>query len=368
MNKPIRILHVVTHMNRGGLETMIMNYYRNIDRTKFQFDFLTHRDEEKDYDSEIFELGGTIYHLPVLNPFSVNYRSELKRFFSVHNNYDIVHSHLDCMSALPLNAAKEAGVINLIAHSHNTSQEKNLKYLIKMFYKKKLPSTASRLLACGDEAGKWMFGQSEYTIMNNAIDLELFKFSAASRNKIRNEHNLDDSIVIGHVGRFNEQKNHSFIVDIFQSVLKYKPNAKLLLLGDGDLLDSIVKKAEDLSIVNNVIIAGKVSNVHEFMSAMDIFLFPSLFEGLPLTLVEAQMSGVKCLVSDIITDEISLSDGFYKKSLNDSPEEWAKELVKLTTQGGCSREYDQRLLKYDIHCNVQKVSSMYEEMVKENHG
>ena len=159
MGEPIRVLQVVTHMNRGGLETMLMNYYRNIDRNKVQFDFLTHRpeNEKKDYDDEIRGLGGKIYHMPVLNPFSPSYMKSLDRFFKEHKEYKIVHSHLDCLSAYPLKAAKKNGVPVRIAHAHTTLVDTNLKKYIKLFSKKKISKYATNLFACGQRAGKWMF-------------------------------------------------------------------------------------------------------------------------------------------------------------------------------------------------------------------
>ena len=168
MGEPIRVLHVVTYMGRGGLETMIMNYYRNIDRSKVQFDFLTHRDEIWDYDDDIERLGGKIYHLPRLNPFSPKYLNALDNFFEEHNEYKIVHCHQDCLSGIVLKHAKKNGVPFTIAHSHSSNQNKNLKYVIKLIAKKSIPKYADYLLACGKDAGEWMFNTSDFTILNNA--------------------------------------------------------------------------------------------------------------------------------------------------------------------------------------------------------
>lgn len=219
MGEPIRVLQVVTHMNRGGLETMLMNYYRNIDRSKIQFDFLTHRpeNEKKDYDDEIRSLGGKIYHMPMLNPFSPSYMKSLDKFFKEHKEYQIVHSHLDCLSAYPLKAAKKNGVPVRIAHSHNTSQERNLKYLIKDYSKRQIPKYATHLFACGQEAGKWMFGKHKFQIMNNAIDAKKFIYNEEVRMEKRKELGLEGKFVIGHVGRFNLQKNHEFLIHCFEA-------------------------------------------------------------------------------------------------------------------------------------------------------
>ena len=177
----IRVLHIVSYMGRGGLETMIMNYYRHIDRTKVQFDFLVHRDFTADYDNEILALGGNIYHVPMLNPFSPSYFKALDSFFSEHH-YDIVHSHLDCMSAYPLKIAEKHGVKTRIAHSHNSGQEHNLKYLVKEYAKRQIPRYATDLLACSKAAGKWMFPGHEFQVLKNAIDAGQFIFNPKKAN------------------------------------------------------------------------------------------------------------------------------------------------------------------------------------------
>lgn len=173
MDQPIRVLQVVTHMNRGGLETMIMNYYRQIDREKVQFDFLTHRpeSEKKDYNDEILALGGRIFHLPKLNPFSPFYLKQVHLFFRNHPEYKIIHVHLDCMSSVILKIAEMEGVPVRIAHSHSSNQDKNLKYLLKVIYKRSIKKYATHLFACGETAGKWMFGTDNFHIISNAIKI-----------------------------------------------------------------------------------------------------------------------------------------------------------------------------------------------------
>ena len=170
MEKPMRVLQVVTHMERGGLETMLMNYYRNIDRSQVQFDFLVHRQNRAAYDDEIEALGGKIYRLPVLVPWSSAYRKALNGFFVNHPEYKIVHVHQDCLSSVILKAAKKNGVPVRIGHSHNSNQDKNLKYLIKLYYRRLIPKYATNLFACGKDAGNWMFGGAPYHILNNAIN------------------------------------------------------------------------------------------------------------------------------------------------------------------------------------------------------
>ena len=326
----IRVLHVVTHMNRGGLETMIMNYYRNIDRSKVQFDFLTHREYDGDYGEEIKQLGGIIYHLPLLNPFSITYRMELKKFFINHSEYKIIHVHQDCMSSIILKVAKECGVKVRIAHSHNISQDKNLKYPIKMFYRKLIPQYATHLMACGTEAGNWMFNGRKYKILNNAIDSRKYVYNLKVRESIRKEFRINrDELVIGHVGRFSTQKNHMYLVEIFERLSKKIP-AKLILVGDGDLRKSIEDKVKALNLEDKVIFTGVRSDVENLLQAMDVFVFPSLYEGLPVTIVEAQAAGLPCVISANIPKECIITKGLVKRvKLSKSVEKWVMTILKM---------------------------------------
>lgn len=330
MSKPIRVLQIVTTMNRGGLETMLMNYYRNIDRSKIQFDFLEHRSEESDYDKEIISLGGRIYRIDALNPFSFKYRKQLKQFFKNHPEYKIVHCHLDCMSSIPLSYAKKVGVKTRIAHSHNSNQDKNLKYLLKLFYRRKISKVGTDLFACGDKAGKWMFGNNSFLVINNAINTKNFLFDKDTSNKIKEKLKLRDKFVIGHVGRFNEQKNHDFIIDIFKELVSINDNARLLLVGEGNLKNEIEKKVEDLGLSQYVVFYGKCDCVNRIMQAFDIFLFPSLYEGLPVTMVEAQANGLKCFISNKVPEECIMSENVEILSLEDSAVKWAESINKYS--------------------------------------
>lgn len=324
----IRVLQIVTYMGRGGLETMIMNYYRNIDRSRIQFDFLVHRQEEADYDKEILALGGNIYHMPVLNPFSKAYFNALDSFFKEHK-YDIVHCHLDCMSAYPLKVAKKNGVKVRIAHSHNKSQDKNLKYPIKLISKRLIPKYATHLFSCGKEAGDWMFNGKPYTVLNNAIDAKSYRFNPQVREEMRKELRLDDNdFVIGHVGRFNPQKNHSFIIDVFNCIHKKNINSKLILVGTGDGQKAIKEKVNTLGLNGSVLFLGSRSDVNRVLQAMDVFLFPSLYEGLGIAAVEAQAAGLPCVISDNVPKECIKTERVFHYSLDESSDFWADRIIE----------------------------------------
>ncbi len=221
----IRVLQCVNNMHRAGLETILMNYYRSMDRTRLQFDFLTHRPEKSDYDDEILALGGRVFYAPRLLPQNYPaYFRYMEQFWRDHPEYQIIHAHIDSMSYLPLLTAKEADVPVRIAHSHNTSIDLDYKYPLKLFFKGKLSTVANYRCACGQEAGNFLFGAEDFTVIPNAIEGDRFLFNAETREKIRTELGISQSeFVVGHVGRLSQQKNHHFLLKIFASVLKQKP-------------------------------------------------------------------------------------------------------------------------------------------------
>ena len=360
MGEPIRVLHVVTYMGRGGLETMIMNYYRHIDRSKVQFDFLTHRDEKWDYDDEIESLGGRIYHLPRLNPFSPKYLKSLDDFFRDHKEYDIVHCHQDCLSGIVLKYAKKNGVPFTIAHSHSSNQNKNFKYLIKLVAKRNITKYADYLFACGKEAGRWMFNTDDFTVLNNAIDTESYIYNEEKSLNMRKKLGIENKFIVGHVGRFRKEKNHSFIIDIFKKVSEIKKDALFMLVGDGELLEEMKNKVSSLGLNDKVMFLGSRSDVSDLMQAMDVFLFPSLYEGFPLTMIEAQSSGLNCIISDKIPQECIISKNVKIVGLDKSCIDWANEVINVDTRkrNQC-KEIDNN--KYDIKSNTLWLEDFYLE-------
>ena len=325
--EPIRVLHIVTYMARAGLETLIMNYYRNIDREKLQFDFLVHRDFRADYDDEIERLGGKIYRLPRLNPFDRSYLNKLDNFFAEHKEYKIVHSHLDCMAGIPLKYAKKNGVPVRIAHSHSSNQTKDFKYLLKLIYKHKIGVYSTDLFACSKKAGEWMFCGSPFTIFNNSIDASKYIFNIEKRQVVRKNLEINKSaVVLGHVGRFSSVKNHNFLIDIFEEYHKTNSNSYLLLVGTGELEQEIKEKVISLNLENKVIFAGVRADINELLQAMDIFCLPSLYEGLPVTIVEAQTAGLPCLISNKVPIECKKTDLVKQIPLNSGVDKWVKSI------------------------------------------
>lgn len=358
--EPIRILHIVTYMGRGGLETMLMNYYRKINRDKVQFDFLVHRDFEADYDKEILALGGKIYHLPNLNPFGKKYLNALNEFFETHKEYKIVHSHLDCMAGIPLKYAKKHGVPVRIAHAHSSNQTKDKKYILKLLFKRNITRYANQFFACGTEAGKWMFGIDDFMVLNNAIDAKEYIHNPVVEENIRVEIGLEkEDFVIGHVGRFAPPKNHAFLIDVFYELSKKEEKAKLLLVGDGELRNLVENKVKELGLENKVIFAGLRSDVPMLLQAMNVFMFPSIYEGLPVSIVEAQAAGLPCLISEKVPIECKKTELVEQLSLEEGAGKWA-EKIRVCKERERVNTYEQlKKAKFDIEENSKWLEHFY---------
>ncbi|MGM9986278.1 MAG: glycosyltransferase family 1 protein [Bacillaceae bacterium] len=358
--EPIRVLQVVTHMNRGGLETMLMNYYRKMDRTKIQFDFMVNRQERGDYDDEIESLGGRIFRMLPIRP--GNYRKyfkQLDEFFSTHKEYQVVHAHINENSGFVLRAAKKVGIPCRIAHSHLADLHIDYKYPFRLYGRMNLKQNTNHYFACSKQAGQWLFGANEkVTVLNNAVDTEAFHPNEQIRQQIRTELQIEDKLVIGHVGRFNKQKNHAFLIDIFNEVYKQNKNAVLLLIGQGTLMDDIKEKVASLGLNDAVKFLGLRSNIADMMQAMDIFLFPSLFEGLPVVLVEAQAAGLTCITSTGVTEEANITKEVMYLSLQASPKEWADAVL----HANCTKnDYTPLLIEngYDVATNMEWLRDFY---------
>lgn len=363
----IRVLQVATYMGRGGLESMIMNYYRHIDREKVQFDFLVHRQERAAFDDEIESLGGIIYRLPRLVPWSKSYLSALNRFFDEHPEYKVVHVHQDCLSSVILKVAVQHNVSVRVAHSHSANQDKNLKYPVKLWYKRFIPQYATNLFACGKDAGDWMFGGASYQIINNAIDVAAYAYDPTKRQEMRRRLGLENDFTIGHVGRFNQPKNHPFLIDIFAALLKKEPNAVLLLAGGGEDMPKIQAKAHALGITEYVRFLGVRSDVADLMQAMDVFVFPSLYEGLPVTMVEAQAAGLPCIISDKVPPECILTEGLVDVlPLSAEPEIWAAKILEKKNLPRTDRRNEIAAHGFDITTEAVKLQEFYINAYEQN--
>lgn len=308
----IRVLHVLGGLERGGAETMVMNLYRNIDHNKIQFDFIIHTLEKQAYYQEIIDMGGRVYHFPAFNGKNIFLlKKKWAQFFAEHMEYKILHSHVRSYASLYIPIAKKYGLKTII-HSHSTSNGKGVSSIIKRILQFPLRYQADYLMACSNEAGQWLYGakgckKDNYLFIPNAIYTEKYRFSEKIATEYRKKLNLEDKLVIGHVGRFHEAKNHMFLLEVFAKICEKRSDAILLLVGDGDLRQDIQMKIHSLNLDNKVLLTGSRDDVPQLMQAMDLFVFPSLWEGLPVTVVEAQAAGLPCLISDNITTDVDLS-------------------------------------------------------------
>lgn len=330
-NEPIRILHIVPNMHRAGMETLIMNIFRTIDRNKIVFDFLVHYTERFDYDDEIERLGGKIFRLSVRNDNNFKkYKKDLYSFFRNHPEYKIVHGHMESFGFIYSRIAKKCGVKCVIGHSHNASYEPGIKGFIKNIMNKFWKKHLDYCFACSTEAGKYMFKNKDFTLIKNGIISSNFKFSSVKREEIRYQLKCDEkTVVIGHIGRMEKQKNQSFLIDIFKDYNDINPNSKLVIVGDGHLKEELISKISNFGLMDKIILTGVVPNCNDYYSAFDIFLLPSLFEGLPVVGIEAQCSGLPLLFSDVISKETNVTGNVFYESLNESSSAWAKKITSI---------------------------------------
>lgn len=353
-----RVLHVVPNMNVGGLETFIMNVYRNIDRDKIQFDFLEHYIEPSVYDEEIEKLGGKIYHFSLRNDNNIfKYIIELNKFFKEHKEYKIVHCHMESIGTILFLVAKLNGVKIRIGHAHTTSTNNNLKGFVKKIISKPFKYTTTTNFACSFDAGEYLFKNKKYEVIPNAIDIDKFKFDENSRTYLRKELGLEGYQVIGHAGRMDKGKNQLFLIDIFNEYLKINSKSKLVLVGDGELRDEIIDRIKELNIEDKVLLLGVRKDVNKLYSAFDLFVFPSLFEGLGIVLIEAQVNGLTCLVSDNIPKITKISNKIKYLSLEDKSS-WINE-IKNSRKGSHQVKYNKLIDNYDIKILVKKLEKIY---------
>lgn len=358
----IRVAQVMGKMENGGVESVVMNYYRHINRDKIQFDFIVDNDSTCPQESEIIDLGGRVYRIAPYQNIKKN-MEDLERIFK-QNKYKIVHSHLTTMSVFSLAVAKKCGVPVRICHGHSTSDgkmnKKNImKYIIRPFAK----TFSTHYFACSEYAGKWLFGektvkQGKVIILNNAIDLEQFKFSQSNRDKIRKELDIEGKFVVGHIGRFVYEKNHEFLLDIFEEILKKRQESVLLLVGEGPLEDQIRKKAKKFP-KGTVKFLGVRTDANRLYSAFDILFLPSKSEGMPVVGIEAQANGLPCVFSDAMTREVKLLETVTFLNINEPATTWATISIKERLDNA---EEIIRPLGFDIGSQAQKLEKLYEKL------
>lgn len=356
MDKPIRIAQVVGKIVQGGVDTVVMNYYRNIDRNLVQFDFFSDGLEPTFHDDEILKLGGKIYRLP---PYDKGMLANLRVFREIlkENNYQIIHSHMSTLSPFWLREAKKAGIPIRIAHSHTTAsiaEGKRVlaKYMLRPFSR----VYPTHLITCSQYSGEWLFGKkSPMYIMRNAINIEKFRFNQDIRNKVHSDLGIEGKFVVGHVGRFVNQKNHHFLINSFYQALAQDPNLLLLLIGDGELRKDVETQIHNLGISGSVILLGNRDDMSNLYQAMDVFVLPSIFEGLSVACVEAQNSGLPCILSTSVSTETALSD--HVKFIPLKEEMWVNAI--LSAKANNKRIDPPVVNEFDIQNSAPKLCDYY---------
>lgn len=338
MEKPIRILQIVPNMQSGGLETFLMNIYRNIDKEKVQFDFLVHYLEKKFYDNEIEKLGGKVYRFSLRNDNDIlKYIYELNAFFRKHKEYKVIHCHMESIGFLVFLLAKLHGVKVRIAHSHNTDTEKNLKGFLKKIMMKPFKYISTKNYACSSEAGKYLFGKKSFKVIPNAIDIEKFKYNNETRKRIRKSLSIsEDVVLLGNIGRLCKQKNQIFALKVLNKILTKNKKYKLMIIGEGSEKKELDAFIEKNNLADKVIILSPQKNIEDYYQIFDIFIFPSFFEGLGIVLIEAQVSGLKCIISKNIPEEVCVN----------------KNIIRLDLKENL---WEEEILNYDfIRCNISE--------------
>ncbi|WP_338487525.1 glycosyltransferase [Ruoffia tabacinasalis] len=366
------VLHYVEKMDRGGMESYIMNVYRNIDRSKYQFHFIVHTNKKSDFDEEILSLGGKILRVPTtLRSNPIKYIRFWKRFWVKNQKkYDVFHFHTNSLANIyAIKAAQKIGYNKIIIHSHSTGANKGkiqkIHDLIHLSNQKYVLRNKFKLVAVSENASDWLFGKEaiiagKVRIVSVGIDYSLFYFNSQVREKIRKQYDLDKSIVIGHVGNFFAVKNHEFIIETFYELAKFNDNISLLLIGDGDTIQESKELVNKLKLKDNVTFTGNIENVSDFYNAMDIFIFPSKYEGLGMSMVEAQINGLPVFYSDTVPFESVISNNTLCLNLNSGSNNWAKEIQKYFTKER-SREIEVNN-KFNIANSSEKLTLIYEEV------
>lgn len=374
--KKIKILHVGLSSNLGGIEKYLFNMFENINHEVFEMDYLVFKGKQVCFYDQIIRKS-KIHEITHRNKNYIMFLSDLKKFF-INSNYDYIHFHLmefSCFERIVL--AQKYTNAKIILHSHianhkfSTMKTKILNFLGEKIILKN--ENGYLKVACSDAAGKYMFEKfknNEFIVLDNGIDVQEFVYSSEKRKNIRNKLNITDNYVIGHIGRMVEQKNHIFLLDIFKKVLESNPKCKLLLIGDGKLKNKIIDKSKRLEILENIIFIDNTNDIQGYLSAMDVFVFPSLFEGLGIVLIEAQAAGLTCLVTDSLPLEINVSNNLKRISLNQNPDIWAKNIL-ATKKHITDRKKMNEIVKksnFDVKKSIKILEDYYISNIGECNG
>lgn len=374
--KPIHVLVLITVMDRAGAETMAMNYMRNIDRNIIKYDFLINRPEKSDFEDEIESLGGKVYHMTSLYPQNLRrYQKEFREFLREHPYYQIIHSHLEERSYYALKIATEVGIPVRICHGHSHPTRFNWKLPARYYLKFMMRKYYTHAMACSKDVAKWLYGEAKAKnaiIMKNAVDTSVFKKNVEKAKEVREEFGIEDKVVIGHVGRFAKEKNQKFLVDIFSEIHRRNPNSVLMLVGGGDnkaenhYKEKIKDRVREMRLESSVIFTGVRADIERVMQAFDVFVMPSISEGFPVTLVEAQSIGIRCVVSDEVSQKCNLTGNVEFLPLELRASVWAGRIMKFLAKPLPETAYKVVDKGYDVKSSVKKLQSFYISEVKKS--
>ena len=367
----IRVLQSVSNMDRAGIETMLMNFYRNMDHELVQFDFLANKPKPGDYDDEIKSMGGRIFVTPGYKSYG-KYVSYMTDLFKKNPEYRIIHTHNGSLMLYALRSAQKNHIPVRIAHAHATSIPFDFKNGIKMCMKPLIKHVATDYWGCSNAAGEFYFTKKRWNksnqLIHNAIDVDKFEFNETARRRIREQYGLGDKFVVGHVGRLTWQKNQKKLMEVFAKLHKSYPDSQLMMIGTGELEEKLKKQVAELGITDAVTFTGMQTNVDEWYSVFDVFVLTSWYEGLPVVGVEAQAADLPCVFTDTITPEVKVTDNVRFLGLDDDAATWAGEILKFKARNRGSRYNDLKKAGYDIKTEALRMQGLYIDLYKKAGG
>lgn len=360
-----RILHILSQLKKNGSETFVLNLYRNIDRSKFQFDFLIFSDSRDGYYDEIISMGGRVFSIKSRRQSPFEYYKELDLFFSRHSNdYSIVHFHPTTLTTIaPLIYAKKYCIKRRIVHMHGAGCPSLHNKLLHYINRLRINRIATDFLGCSKEALNWGFRHKSLPrsakVITNGIEIDKYIYNPSVRNKMRRALNLEDKFVIGHIGSFNVIKNHKFLLEIFKTIKIHIPNATLICIGDGELLEYTKKKAKKYGIEDSVVFTGRRDDIPSILQAIDVMAMPSLHEGLGFALIEAQAASIPIVAASTIPKTVKLSENVKFLSLAESPEKWGNVIMEYIGYKRDSIDNNHKIQLFSIFRTVKEMENIY---------
>ncbi|MCH5185482.1 MAG: glycosyltransferase [Oscillospiraceae bacterium] len=361
-----KILIVIGALRIGGAEKITTDFILNMDREGLDFYFLVFGEDTGEYEEILRYNGCKIIHISPPAPPYLKYAAELKEVWNKYNGFDIVHTHTLLNNGINIYIFKKLGCKRLISHSHSTSSNRSPGFVMNVYekmMKKMIRKYATDYLACGVAAGEYLYGKELFdnygTVINNGVDFEKFCFDKEARESLRQKYDIKDMFVIGMIARLTKVKNHTFLIDVFDNVNKLYPKSRLVIIGDGDQRETIEERIKALNLKDKVLMPGNRNDIYLLQNMIDVTVYPSHYEGLPVALVEAQVNGIPCVLSDAITREVQISEKVQFLSLQKSAEEWAKAVLEYKDVSRADNPLNEKGKNYDIKKSAEKLREIY---------